>query len=132
MRTPVSTPWTSAAISLSGRTIALSRSRRLTIPISLPKESPTGSRLIQCPFIRLAVAPTGACGRVVVAGEVISSRARRASAFARSQLLPTTGPVPGRRKLRSPSQSTPAADTMPATSLLRRVMWVAPGVTLIT
>ena len=55
-------PWTSAAISSSGRRKTLSKSLRLTMPISLPDEPTTGSRLMRCPFISLAAAPTGASG----------------------------------------------------------------------
>jgi hypothetical protein len=74
-RTSSSTLRVSAAMSSSGRRNTLSRSRRLTMPMSIPCSLTTGSLRTWCVLISRAAAGTVASGPIVMAGVDISSPA---------------------------------------------------------
>jgi len=75
---------TSAAISASERRNVLGKSARLTMPISLPSASTTGSRLRRCALISRAPVLGTASGPIVTAGAVMSAAAFLACVLARA------------------------------------------------
>ena len=93
----------SVAMSASVRRNTLIRSRRLTMPTSLPSSSVTGSLPTWCAVISRAAAETVASGPIVTAGDVINSPA--VSAGCREP--------PRRQDLRADDRSRPAALACP-------------------